>query len=100
MNAVDAVYPEGEIDINLRKNENKYTLEIIDNGKGMTNEEVENIFTPFYTTKSPKSGLGIGLSLVYKIIKEHDAIIYVDSKKDIGTKFTLEFESYDKNNTH
>jgi len=100
MNAVDAVYPEGEIDINLRTNENKCTLEIIDNGEGMTNEEVQNIFTPFYTTKSPKSGLGIGLSLVYKIIKEHDAIIYVDSKKDIGTKFTLEFESYDKNNTH
>ncbi|MEC9492281.1 sensor histidine kinase [Flexistipes sp.] len=100
MNAVDAVYPEGEIDIYLSENKNKYKLEIIDNGKGMTHEEIENIFTPFYTTKSPKSGLGIGLSLVYKIIREHNAFIYVDSKKDMGTKFTLEFESYDKNNTH
>lgn len=100
MNAVDAVYPAGKINILLYMSEGKNILEISDNGQGMTSEELENIFTPFYTTKSPQSGMGIGLSLVYKIIKEHGAVLKVDSLKNVGTTFTLEFKAYDENSSH
>lgn len=93
MNALDAIYPEGDITIVLFEEENNVVLQIEDSGEGIDESELNNIFTPFFTTKS-SSNMGIGLSLVYKIVKEHSGEIKVSSKKGVGTKFILRFESY------
>lgn len=58
-------------------------IEIIDNGSGIESNDLEKVFTPFFTTKHHGSGLGMGIS--YKIIKEHGGYISIDSKPDEGT---------------
>ncbi len=62
---------------------------IEDNGKGITSEELENIFIPFYTTKS--DGSGIGLSLTRQIMYLHKGNISVTSVPNESTVFTLSF---------
>jgi len=64
-------------------------LEISDTGKGMSSEVMEKIFEPFFTTKD--FGSGIGLTLVFKIVKEHGGDISVQSELGKGTTFTLSF---------
>ena len=76
--------------INVGMKEIRYwKLDIIDNGIGMTNEIQNKIFDPFYTTKKEKEGTGLGLSMVYKIIKEHAGLILVKSTPKIGTTFSI-----------
>jgi signal transduction histidine kinase len=62
-------------------------VEVSDNGKGMSREELKKIFSPFYSTK--ESGLGIGLSLVQKIALAHGAPVEVSSKEGKGSTFRL-----------
>ena len=69
--------------------DNRYIIETSDNGCGMDSETLSKIFEPYYTTKA--NGTGLGMTMVYKIIKEFSGEILVDSEKDIGTKFTLVF---------
>lgn len=73
--------------------ENKIELRFSDNGIGISPEELEHIFTPFYrgTNKIHADGNGIGLSLTKKIILLHKASISVFSKKEQGTTFIVEF---------
>ncbi len=68
------------------KNE-KYILTITDNGCGMDDKTAERIFEPYYTTKS--NGTGLGMTMVYKIIKEFSGDIEVHSVKGHGTSFTI-----------
>ncbi len=69
--------------------ENKFIIKIKDNGCGMSEETVSKIFEPYYTTKA--NGTGLGMTMVYKITKEFSGEIFVDSKENEGTVFTLEF---------
>ena len=62
-------------------------VRIEDNGSGIEEKDLNNIFLPFYTTKSEGEGTGLGLSVVADIIKNHKGEIYVDSKVDQGTSF-------------
>ncbi len=62
-----------------------------DNGKGIPPDGIENIFEPFFTTK--KNGVGLGLSIVYRILTENKAAILVESKNGEGTAFTMFFET-------
>ena len=62
-------------------------VRIKDNGQGMSDEILENIFNLYYTTKA--KGTGIGLSIVQRIIYEHNGIITVESKKGEGTTFLI-----------
>jgi two-component system NtrC family sensor kinase len=65
------------------------TIEIIDTGIGMTNEVRQRIFEPFFTTKNIGEGTGLGLSIVFGIIEKHNGTIQVQSKPDVGSKFTV-----------
>ena len=67
--------------------ENKYIITIADNGCGMSEETLSKIFEPYYTTKA--NGTGLGMTMVYKIIKEFSGEIIVDSKEGEGTAFTI-----------
>jgi signal transduction histidine kinase len=64
-------------------------LEIMDTGTGIPREMISKIFEPFYTTKKKGKGVGLGLSVVYGIIREHGGKIYVDSTPGKGTSFSI-----------
>lgn len=85
-NAMEAIgEKKGEIKISLQK-EDKTIIEVSDNGGGITGADLENIFVPFFTTKS--SGTGVGLSLSRQIMKLHRGTIKVLSKQG-DTTFTI-----------
>jgi len=88
-NATEAIKDEGgKIEINSSLAENNITLAIIDNGEGISQEVLSEIFIPFFTTK--KEGSGIGLSLSRQIIRNHGGELKISSKKNIGTKCELD----------
>lgn len=64
-------------------------LSIKDHGKGMNEQTIKHIFDPFYTTKAPGNGLGIGLYIVQEIIREHSGEIGVISQPEKGTEFII-----------
>lgn len=98
-NAVEAVGDSGIIEISSRivseysmtqKGEGRsrmVAIEITDNGAGIPPEVLENLFTPFYTTK--EKGTGLGLAICQKIVAEHRGMIRVDSEYGSGTTFTI-----------
>lgn len=73
----------------------KYILNIADNGAGMDDKTASKIFEPYYTTKA--TGTGLGLTMVYKIVKEFKGDIDVKSVKDHGTVFTISLPVPQKN---
>lgn len=91
-NAVEYSNHGGKVLIECEDN-NIYTqIKIIDYGKGMDKEDVQNIFKRFYKGKnSGKDSIGIGLSLSKAIIEEDNGRVSVDSKKNKGTIFTIKY---------
>ncbi len=88
-NALYAIKGNGRIVIHVARKENK-NLEIVlsDNGSGIEKEKINKIFNLYFTTKA--EGNGIGLSIVQKIIYEHDGVISVSSELGIGTTFKIQ----------
>ncbi|AHH08730.1 GHKL domain-containing protein [Borrelia anserina] len=76
-----------KIEISTYENEEKIYFSIKDNGNGIKNETKDDIFKPQFSTK--ESGSGIGLTISYKIVKEHGGEIFVESKEMKGTSFTI-----------
>jgi PAS domain S-box-containing protein len=69
-------------------------INIVDTGLGMDDKTKSRIFEPFFTTKPSSGGKGLGLSMVYGIVKNHDGCILVDSEIGKGTKMTLFFPRF------
>ena len=69
----------------------KYSLVIKDNGSGISEFDLEKIFEPFHTTKD--KGTGLGLALSHRILKEHGALVQVESDLGTGTIFKIEFKN-------
>ena len=89
-NGVDALEGQpGRILIATWRDGNRIKLAIRDTGKGMTEDQLKNIFMPFYTTKEVGKGTGLGLSVSYGIIKSLGGTIDVDSSPGKGTTFTV-----------
>lgn len=88
-NAIDAIEKEGTIAITTRLINDHVQIEIADNGKGISQEIIGKIFDPFFTTKSVGSGVGLGLSITFGIIKDHQGKIDVKSEENKGTVFTI-----------
>ncbi|MHC4271774.1 MAG: ATP-binding protein, partial [Planctomycetota bacterium] len=79
-NALDAIPKSGKIHIMGGLETNFIVLRIIDNGPGIPLEKIDRIFDPFYTTKSPGQGTGLGLDLSRRIIRGYKGDIYVRSE--------------------
>jgi nitrogen fixation/metabolism regulation signal transduction histidine kinase len=90
-NAVQAIgsKPEGKISIEISGTETEVKVIVLDNGKGMTNQEQDKLFTPNFTTKS--SGMGLGLSIVKQIVISAGGRISFESSIGRGTSFILVF---------
>ena len=90
-NAVGAIQDKGDIWIRINEDNKKehLVIEIEDNGVGMDDETARKIFNPFFTTKPVGKGTGLGLSITYKIIKNHQGDIKVESQPNMGTKFII-----------
>jgi PAS domain S-box-containing protein len=88
-NSLHAIRMNGSISISTRKNENNAIISIKDDGSGIPKDIQNKIFDPFYTTKEAGNGMGMGLSIVYGIIKKHNGKITVKSIEGEGSEFTI-----------
>jgi signal transduction histidine kinase len=87
-NSVEAIKDNGELVIETLPVESGHIeIKIKDNGCGMDEEFLRNIFHPFHTSKT--RGAGLGLAITHKIIQDHGGNISVNSKKDEGTTFSI-----------
>ena len=64
-----------------------FVIKISDNGAGIPAENISHIFEPFFTNKD--KGTGLGLAMVYRIIKDHEGAIYIESREGAGTDFYI-----------
>ena len=71
----------------------KTVLTIRDNGEGIEKEALDKIFDPFFTTKEVGEGMGLGLTICYRIVQEYDGHISVRSERGKFCEFKLEFPS-------
>jgi signal transduction histidine kinase len=93
-NAIEAMPEGGKLSIELTDNETEVIIRISDSGSGISQEHMDKIFTPFFTTKELGKGTGLGLPLVYGIVKMHRGKINVVSNADkskgrTGTTFSI-----------
>ncbi len=86
-NAFAAMPGGGKLSISARLDGNYETVTVRDTGTGIDSEHLSKIFEPYFTTKA--SGTGLGLTVVYKVIKEHRGDIFVSSEPGKGTVFTI-----------
>ncbi|MBU1995834.1 MAG: GHKL domain-containing protein, partial [Candidatus Omnitrophica bacterium] len=89
INASQAIEEQGLIGIKTYFKDGSVCVEISDNGEGIEEKDLKNIFDPFFTTKPVGKGTGLGLNVVYDIVKMHEGEILVDSKRGSGTTFTV-----------
>jgi signal transduction histidine kinase len=88
-NSIDAIEKEGKITIRTWPEGDQVFIQIEDTGKGIPPAIIDKIFDPFFTTKSVGKGVGLGLSITFGIIKDHNGKIDVKSEINSGTIFTI-----------
>jgi two-component system nitrogen regulation sensor histidine kinase NtrY len=91
LNALDAMPEGGTLTILTHAETDRVILEVTDTGQGLTSEECERLFTPYYTTK--QHGTGLGLAIVQSIVSDHGASISVRSDPGQGATFRIEFKN-------
>ncbi|MGZ6530131.1 MAG: two-component system sensor histidine kinase NtrB, partial [Tumebacillaceae bacterium] len=86
-NAFEAMNIGGTLTLKTYEEVKYVAVVVIDTGVGMTDEEIANLGSPFYSTKT--EGTGLGLTVSSKIIREHGGVLDVDSVKGVGTTITI-----------
>ena len=89
VNAKQAVEKDGKIKICTRATDEAITVKITDNGCGISQENIEKLFNPFFTTKPVGVGTGLGLSISFGIVKTHQGSLNVESELGKGTSFII-----------
>lgn len=91
LNSLEAVSEQGKLTVKTSLSSNKDSVEIVisDTGEGIKTENIDKIADPFFSTKKSGEGLGLGLTIVYEIVRRHSGEINVESKEGLGTTFTI-----------
>jgi signal transduction histidine kinase len=90
-NAIQSMTGSGIMGIYACQKNSLVILEVSDTGEGIYEESIDKLFDPFYTTKPPGEGTGLGLWLTYEIVKNYNGDISVKSSKGKGSTFTITF---------
>jgi signal transduction histidine kinase len=92
LNAAQAMEGRGTLSVSTRLSDkgDSVVIEIADTGPGIPPDVLPHIFEPFFTTKEEGQGTGIGLSLVYGIVENHDGKIHAANNTPCGTRFVIE----------
>jgi len=98
-NAIQAIPEgrEGKVIVELSQQKNHFIVSVKDNGTGISDEVIDKIFVPNFTTKS--TGMGLGLAMVKNIVEGCGGLIWFETEKDTGTIFFVQFEELD-HHTH
>ena len=93
LNGAQAMQPKGGGKLTIRtcviSQEDTVELSVQDTGEGIAPENISKIFDPFFTTKAEGKGVGLGLAVLYGIVKAHDGEVEVMSQRNEGTTFTV-----------
>jgi len=89
MNAIQAIEGPGLVEISTGREGETVVVRVRDSGCGIAPESLEQIWNPFYTTKTVGQGLGLGLAVSYNIVKKHDGNVEVESEVGQGTCFSV-----------
>ncbi len=92
LNAIDAMPDGGTLTLRTTESPTGITLEVSDTGSGLSPEEAERIFTPYYTSK--QHGTGLGLAIVQSVVSDHHGKISVRSGTGRGATFVIELPSH------
>ena len=87
-NSADSISGEGQITLTNEQQGSQLKIKIQDTGHGISEDDIENLFDPFFTIKA-QQGTELGLSVSYGIIRDHGGDIEVKSELDKGTTFTI-----------
>ena len=87
-NAMEAMQPSGSLRILARCDDDYVYLQFVDNGSGISEEDLSKVFQAYYTTK--EEGHGLGMMIVERIMREHGGHINIESRKEAGTAITLQ----------
>jgi C4-dicarboxylate-specific signal transduction histidine kinase len=90
-NAIDAMNQKGRLEINGQETAEEILLSFKDNGPGIPEAALKKIFEPFYTTKPPGKGTGLGLTIASEIAKKYGGLLGVHSAPGAGATFTIRF---------
>jgi len=97
-NAVDAGKGDAVIVIRTERTDGGVRVAVSDNGCGMTQYQIDHVFTPLYTTRRQAGGSGLGMSIAHWIIERHEGRMEVQSKEGIGTTVTVDL--FASNDSH
>ncbi|QDV68623.1 Sporulation kinase E [Rosistilla carotiformis] len=90
VNAIDASDDGGRVTVRVARHDERAVIEVSDAGHGIDNDDIQQVFEPFYTTKPVGEGTGLGLSIVTRIVQEHGGRIDVESEPGVQTTFRIE----------
>jgi PAS domain S-box-containing protein len=88
-NAIQATAGKGRIEIHTQQEEDWVTVRIRDNGTGIRNEHLKRVFDPFFTTRGPDEGEGLGLYIVRQIVTRYRGTIDVENADGGGARFVI-----------
>jgi two-component system NtrC family sensor kinase len=91
-NAGQAIVEKGKIAVIAKLDRKKVLIDIKDSGTGIPEDKLKELFNPFFTTKDPGKGTGLGLFIVRQVVEKNGGKIYLkETKVGAGTTFTVEF---------